>query len=35
MAAHSRLETKPLFMPIVGNFYKGLSVSVPLHLAEA
>ena len=22
-------------MPIVGNFYKGLSVSVPLHLAHA
>ena len=30
-----RLETRPIFMPIVGNFYKGLSVRVPLHLAEA
>ena len=35
MTVHSRLETRPIFMPIVGNFLKGLSVSVPLHLAEA
>jgi N-acetyl-gamma-glutamyl-phosphate reductase len=35
MTLHSRLETRPIFMPIVGNFLKGLSVSVPLHLAEA
>ena len=35
MAAHSRLETRPIFMPVVGNFLKGLSVTVPLHLAEA
>ncbi|MDQ6638629.1 MAG: N-acetyl-gamma-glutamyl-phosphate reductase [Pseudomonadota bacterium] len=34
MAAHSRLETAPVFMPIVGNFLKGLSVAVPLHLAS-
>jgi N-acetyl-gamma-glutamyl-phosphate reductase len=34
MATHSRLETRPLFMPIVGNFLKGLSVSVPLHLSD-
>jgi len=33
MAAHSRLETPPVFMPIVGKFLKGLSVAVPLHLA--
>jgi N-acetyl-gamma-glutamyl-phosphate reductase len=33
MMAHTGLTTKPLFMPIVSNFYKGLSVSVPLHLA--
>ena len=33
MTAHSRLETAPVFMPIVGNFLKGLSVSVPVHLA--
>jgi N-acetyl-gamma-glutamyl-phosphate reductase len=34
MTMHSRLETRPLFMPIVGNFLKGLSVAVPLHLVE-
>jgi len=34
MTAHSRLETPPVFQPIVGNFLKGLSVTVPLHLAE-
>jgi len=34
MMAHTKLTVKPLFQPIVGNFYKGLSVSVPLHLAQ-
>ena len=34
MQTHSKLATKPIFMPIVGNFYKGLSVSVPLHLSQ-
>ena len=34
MAAHSRLATRPVFMPIVGNFYKGLAVSIPLHLSQ-
>ena len=34
MATHSRLSTPPIFMPIVGNFYKGLAVSVPLHLSQ-
>jgi N-acetyl-gamma-glutamyl-phosphate reductase len=34
MTAHSRLETRPVFTPVVGNFLKGLSVTVPLHLAE-
>ena len=34
MAAHGGLSTKPVFMPIVGNFYKGLAVSVPLHLSQ-
>ncbi|MEO8836862.1 MAG: N-acetyl-gamma-glutamyl-phosphate reductase [Caldimonas sp.] len=34
MTAHSRLESAPLFMPIVGNFLKGLSISVPLCLGE-
>jgi N-acetyl-gamma-glutamyl-phosphate reductase len=35
MTVHSRLETRPVFTPIAGNFLKGLSVTVPLHLAEA
>jgi len=34
MMAHTGLTTKPVFMPIVGKFYKGLAVSVPLHLAN-
>ena len=33
MAAHTGLATAPIFQPVVGNFYKGLSVSVPLPLA--
>jgi N-acetyl-gamma-glutamyl-phosphate reductase len=33
MMAHTGLTTKPVFMPIVGKFYKGLAVSVPLHLS--
>jgi N-acetyl-gamma-glutamyl-phosphate reductase len=32
MMAHTGLSARPLFMPVVGNFYKGLAVSVPLHL---
>lgn len=32
MMAHTGLTTKPVFMPIVSSFYKGLAVSVPLHL---
>lgn len=32
MMAHSGLTARPIFMPVVGNFYKGLAVSVPLHL---
>jgi len=34
MMAHTGLTTRPIFMPIVGNFYNGLSVSVPLHLSQ-
>ena len=34
MMAHTGLSVKPVFQPIVGNFYKGLSVSVPLHLSQ-
>ncbi len=32
MMAHTGLTAKPIFLPIVSNFYKGLTVSVPLHL---
>ena len=32
MMAHTGLSTPPIFMPIVSNFYKGLTVTVPLHL---
>jgi N-acetyl-gamma-glutamyl-phosphate reductase len=32
MMAHTGLTARPIFMPIVGHFYKGLSVSVPLPL---
>ncbi len=34
MMTHTGLTERPIFMPIVGSFYKGLSVSVPLHLSE-
>jgi N-acetyl-gamma-glutamyl-phosphate reductase len=34
MQTHTGLRVKPLFMPIVGNFYKGLAVSVPLHFSQ-
>jgi N-acetyl-gamma-glutamyl-phosphate reductase len=34
MSAHTGLKTPPIFMPIVGSFLKGLSVSVPLHLSQ-
>jgi N-acetyl-gamma-glutamyl-phosphate reductase len=33
MMAHTGLTVPPIFMPILGSFYKGLVVSVPLHLA--
>ena len=32
MRAHTGLSTPPIFMPMVGNFYKGLAITVPLHL---
>ncbi|MDP2004351.1 MAG: N-acetyl-gamma-glutamyl-phosphate reductase [Rubrivivax sp.] len=32
MARHGGLAQLPIFQPIVGNFYKGLAVSVPLSL---
>jgi N-acetyl-gamma-glutamyl-phosphate reductase len=34
MAFHSGLTRRPIFQPIVGKFYKGLTVSVPLHLDQ-
>ena len=33
MMAHTGLSKRPIFMPMVGNFYKGLSVAVPLDAA--
>jgi N-acetyl-gamma-glutamyl-phosphate reductase len=33
MTAHTGLRSAPVFLPIVADFYKGLAVSVPLHLA--
>lgn len=33
MQMHAGLGVRPLFMPMVANFYKGLAVSVPLPLA--
>ena len=34
MAAHGRLENKPIFVPVVADFYKGLAVTIPLPTAE-
>ncbi|HSW08853.1 N-acetyl-gamma-glutamyl-phosphate reductase [Aquabacterium sp.] len=34
MMVHGRLTAKPVFMPIVAKFYKGLAVSVPLHFSQ-
>jgi N-acetyl-gamma-glutamyl-phosphate reductase len=34
MVAHTGLRNPPVFMPVVANFYKGLAVSVPLHLSQ-
>jgi N-acetyl-gamma-glutamyl-phosphate reductase len=34
MMAHTGLTARPLFTPMVGNFYKGLAVSVSLHLSQ-
>jgi len=34
MTTHTGLASPPVFMPIVGPFYKGLTVSVPLHLSQ-
>jgi N-acetyl-gamma-glutamyl-phosphate reductase len=34
MMAQTGLQVPPVFMPVVGNFYKGLCVSVPLQPAQ-
>ena len=34
MKTCSRLTRSPVFMPIVGNFYKGLTVSIPFHASQ-
>ncbi len=34
MMAHTGLSARPIFMPMVSNFYKGLTVSVPLDLRD-
>jgi N-acetyl-gamma-glutamyl-phosphate reductase len=34
MLAHTGLTVRPVFMPVVSNFYKGLAVTVPLHHAQ-
>jgi len=31
MMAHTGLQARPAFVPVVSNFYKGLAVTVPLH----
>lgn len=31
---HGGLAIAPIFLPMVGNFYKGLAVSVPLHVGS-
>ena len=34
MAATTGLENTPHFMPIVGSFYSGMCVSIPLHASQ-
>jgi N-acetyl-gamma-glutamyl-phosphate reductase len=34
MQQHTGLLARPLFMPVVGSFYKGLAVTVPLHFEQ-
>jgi N-acetyl-gamma-glutamyl-phosphate reductase len=34
MVAYGKLRRAPVFMPIVAKFYKGLAVSIPLHLTQ-
>lgn len=34
MLAHTGLQARPAFLPVVSNFYKGLAVTVPLHYSQ-
>ena len=34
MKAHTGLARAPVFMPVVSSFYKGLAVSIPLHISQ-
>jgi len=34
MVAHTGLHARPMFLPVVGPFYQGLAVSVPLHYTQ-
>jgi N-acetyl-gamma-glutamyl-phosphate reductase len=34
MMAHTGLRARPAFLPVVGPFYKGLAVMVPLHYSR-
>ena len=34
MMAHTGLKARPILMPVVASFYKGLAVQVPLHLSQ-
>jgi N-acetyl-gamma-glutamyl-phosphate reductase len=34
MMARTGLTTRPAFLPVVGPFYKGLAVTVPLHFSQ-
>jgi N-acetyl-gamma-glutamyl-phosphate reductase len=34
MMAHTGLAARPAFLPVVGPFYKGLAVTVPLHFSQ-
>ena len=34
MMLHTGLRQKPVFLPIVSSFYKGLAVTLPLHFSE-
>jgi N-acetyl-gamma-glutamyl-phosphate reductase len=34
MVAHTGIRQAPVFLPVVSSFYKGLAVSVPLHVSQ-